>query len=279
MNNKKNKEPPYFVDFGIENSILINGKKKQFVDKNLPWYYCDDTNRTPTEIIKIEKSIIKELEDEAKKIKKGLVDNPKKMNTGITKSSITYIKNDLWNKKYNATKWQREARKTKYVNNLEYLFNEVFCELANKANLGDKSDKELSAIFQKSAEEVSTRMESIIERNAFKAQLIFPLPTKWSDGKALLSKWLIESIPEFESLQVKTKNKVNLKDQLKQAYGLNEINKNMNRISEFAKEIYERRILKKSNGKFYALKSIKRELYNLLGKEEKYFNTEPPHFN
>jgi hypothetical protein len=250
-----NNDTPYFLEWGKDYPIWDD--QSDYIDRKLEWYFCGEAKRSAKELIEVKKQIKKSLREKAKEVKQK---NPK--------LRIASIVNDLWNKEYNRFKWQRKYIEKKYVNNLEYVFNQVFCELANRANYGDKSNQELKTIFDHSANIVSSRMEGIIERNAFKSELQYPLPKSWNEGKKLLTSWLIQDLSEFNFLKVEIKKEKNLQDKLKEEYGLKKINDNSNNISSFAKEIYSGKKFKKSNGEYYCYESIKRELYNLIGRKE-----------
>ncbi|MHA1988681.1 MAG: hypothetical protein ACW98D_18790, partial [Promethearchaeota archaeon] len=242
-------EIPYFLNLGQEYPYTDGD---EYIDKKLPWYYSGKAERS-----------LKELKDVKKKNRKLLkfqINELKNKGEKISKSV-----NQLYREMFEQFNWQENLRKTKYINNLEYVFNKTFCKLIKKTNLGDLSDKKLSWLFYRSAKKVSDRMEGIIVRNVSNPKIKYELPLSWKNGEREISKWLIKDIPEFRIISKSPKRKgTSLKQHLLDHYGEKKIKKEMNNIPEFAHQIYREGNFRKVEGGIYSESTIKRELYNLI---------------
>jgi len=253
---------PYFLTFDLEYPLSADDFSNDDLDRKKPWYYYNE---------EVPRSI-KEIRDTEKEMKKSLKikfnSRENEANEYYPELSKTNKQKKLWEQRFNKFEWQNKLRSTKYVNNVDYVFNKTFSNLINKCNLGDLPDQELSKLFLKSATVVSERLVSIIERYAKKSEIKFELHENWEEGQKIISKWLIEDITEFNILKRSNKAKNNLHQKLLSTIGKEKIVDNKNRIGEFAHKIFLSKKLKKVNGSYYTESAIRRELYTILMESE-----------
>ena len=250
---------PYFLEWWKDYPVYDEKFRENFIDRKLPWHFIGEYDRLVKERIKLNKKLVKNIKQEIRK-RKG---EAKKAFPNLSEFGISHRLHELKNEQFD---WQDELRKTKYINNLEFAYHNVFCNLVNRANLGDRDDSELAILFYTGAVEVSSRLQTVIERWALKSKIQFTLPGNWREGEKLISKWLKDLIPEFNIHNIEGIESKNLKEQILKFYTYEQINDNIQNIPKFGETIHSQKTLKKANGSYYTKSAITKRLYEMLGK-------------